>query len=606
MLSLFHRGVFHRLIAALAVLAGVACGACDGAWGQGYSIIAGSSSLTGVNGVTVTKYDGDRTSMMSFGGEGNSFVFGAATEYHRNNGTLRYGDTALGFVLPTDLDSAGRSVGARGVEWSHLSATETLHVFMGKTGNSVQFGYLNTIDVARWMGSVEWSKKLSAKLEVTGLAAMGAAHAGIVGMRYQQTKYHEYGASLGWNAGHPVVSISAKLRGETWSLSASETLGRLQLRPDTSTPYDVFQYHVPEREGINFMVEKRFTKWLQADASRVAYAKDEIGGLPNGAQMYDVGVTANEGRMTQSLRGFESDDGETNSQGVALTLRYMKQYWSFDASLMESWRESSVEEDNGRTQGMMFSATRKFGGRYKLTGGADFSGSTPNLLAGAEVVGTFGTIGVTESMVYVPFGPEAGFTRVTMLSLKVHPKNIVEGSMSVLMGKNVPLAYTAIASTFIENGGDGGAKARFKAKEMSVPLYVLRGVVVDQVGAPVADAAVRVGDDIVYTNDLGVWEYRQRKKIPVALHVDTEEFVTARKYQTDEGSKQVVPEADEDSKPIVMHVFYQTATAHKVTSTVVTEDKPGVPGSSEATPKLKISQGRLGEFEAIVLHGDLK
>jgi len=168
------------------------------------------------------------------------------------------------------------------------------------------------------------------------------------------------------------------------------------------------------------------------------------------------------------------------------------------------------------------------------------------------------------------------------------------------------LAYTAIASTFIESGGDGGAKARFKAKEMSVPLYVLRGVVVDQVGAPVADAAVRVGDDIVYTNDLGVWEYRQRKKIPVALHVDTEEFVTARKYQTDEGSKQVVPEADEDSKPIVMHVFYQTATAHKVTSTVVTEDKPGVPGSSEATPKLKISQGRLGEFEAIVLHGDLK
>jgi hypothetical protein len=597
--------MFRRLLAALAVMAGVACGVCgNNAMAQGYSFVAGSSSLIGVNGVTVTKYDGSRTSMMSFGGAGNNLIFGAATEYQRDNGTLRYGDTSLGFLLPTDLDSAGRSVGARGVQWSHGSRTQTLRVFAGKSGNSMEFGYVNSIDVARWMGSVEWTKALSAKLELSALAAVGAAHAAMIGMKFRQTQYREFGASVGWNAGHPVASVSAKMRGMTWMFSASETVGRLQLRPDTSTPYDVLQYHVPEREGINFTLEKRLAKWMEVDASRVAYAKDAIGGLPYGAQMYDAGVTTNEGWLSQGLRGFESNDGDTSSQGVAFVARTMKQYWSFDASLMESWRESATHLDDGRTQAMMFSATRSFAGRYKLTGGADFAGSNPNIVAGAEIAGPLGTIGVTESMVYVPFGTEAGFTRVTMISLKAHPRNIVEGSLNMLMGKNVPWTYTAIASSFLERGGDGGEKAKFKARSLSVPLYVLRGVVVDQMGAPVADAAVRVGSTIVYTNDQGVWEYRQRKPIPVALRVDTEEFVTVRRYVTDEAAKQVVPQQDVAAKPIVMHVFYQKATEDKEISRVVTEDKAGAVGADVGKPE--ISQGLLGQFEAIVLHGGLE
>ena len=544
------RGWMRCVVAMLAVLAGVA--AARPAVAQGVEVAAGSSSLLSTQGVTVTHYEGDRVSLLSVGSNGNGFVMGGATELHRPDGVTRYGDTAMSFVLPTDIDPAGRAVGARGVDWREaMGVLGNFRVFAGKTGDELGVGYLRSVDPQRWGSSVEWAKVVSPKVRLSAIGAVGAAHAALVSGEYVFGPKAEVAATTGWNAGHGILAVSAKLQGETWNARVSETLGQIELRPETAAPHALDEAHIPERAGLNFAVEKRFTGWLQGDAERVQYGKDVAGGLPDGAVLHEAGATARQGDWTGGVRGLASHDGVNQTRGVATLAAWMHGAWKVDGSLLESWRT-----DDGWHGSVLVEGTRDVAGRVRVTAGADFAGSSPSVVAGAEVHGRWGSVGVSERMVYVPFGTQSGFTKVTAISVHLHPKG-VETTLETLAGKGVPWVYTAAGDKFVEMGaGAQGLPAGLTQDAVAMPKYVVRGRVVDDAGAPVAAAAVRVNDaTTVWTDSNGQWEARERRPGAVRLQVATAEFVTARRYEAVDGAGEVAW-ADRDAAvtPVVLRV----------------------------------------------------
>ena len=548
---------------------------------QGVEVTAGASSLIGVNGVTATHYMGDRQTLTSVGVNHGRFVMGGATQLSRADGFTRYGDTTLGFVLPTDMDAAGRSVGARGVQWRHEGKDGSVQWFAGKTGDALGFGYLRSIDPQHWGASVEMSRKVTEAVRVSGLFAAGSAHAALVSGAWREGERAELAATTGWNAGAGIVAASAKLRGETWNVRVSETVGHLQLRPETGPAWlhGFDEMHTPEREGLNFTAEKRFTRWLVGDAERVAYGADAAGGLPQGAQLHEAGLQAREGGWAGGVRVLTSADGGPRTTGFATLASYTHGVWGGDVALLESWRGGE------QTGSVVATGSWEFAGRVKLTAGADFVGAMPSMVAGAEVHGGFGSVGVSERMVYVPFGADAGFTKVTQVSVHVHPKNLAEMGFDTLVGKGVPWAYTAVASKFVETSGGGAGQGRFTGQYVEMSRYVVRGKVVDEAGMPVESAAVRVNDATVWTASDGCFEARQKRAGVVRVHVAPAEFVTARRYAAMAGDSEGMALPEAEAKPVVLRVRECRECAEAVAT-----DRP----VQAATPSLTAAEVRSG------------
>lgn len=87
-----------------------------------------------------------------------------------------------------------------------------------------------------------------------------------------------------------------------------------------------------------------------------------------------------------------------------------------------------------------------------------------------------------------------------------------------------PLVY---GSDYIQTGlqmSSGGSGATVKGHEV-------KGRVVDERGAPVEGAAVRVGKALVFTDAAGYFMHRQRKSTASALAVDMEAFVASGEWE---------------------------------------------------------------------------
>jgi hypothetical protein len=531
-----------------AVCAGaVVCGARAGA--QGVDVSAGASSLLGMDGVTMTRYLGERMSLLSVGVDGGRLVMGGATEVHRPDGFTRYGDTALAFTLPTDIDAAGRSVGARGVDWEWQQADASVRVFAGKTGNPLGFGYLSTVEPARWAGSVVVKRALSPQWDVEAIGAAGAAHAALGAAQFVASPGVTLAGTAGCDAGHGLLAVSAKLRGESWSAVLSETLGRVQLRPETAVAGAPDQANLPERGGFNASVQKRLTYWLQGDAARVEYARDVAAGLPDGAQLLEAGLTARDGGFAVGARGYASADGGNRAHGLAGLSSWTRGAWKLEGDVMESWNRTE-----GRAGSVTGEVSRAVGARVVLSGGAQFAGSSPASVAGVEVHGAWGSAAINQRMVYVPFGPRAGFVKVAELSLHLHPQG-VETSLSTLVGTGVPWSYTAAAEKFVETQAGGASEAGVRQQGAGLDKYVVRGLVVDEAGQPVPSAAVRVGQQrTVWTDSDGVWESRARRAGVVHLQLATAEFVTARQYRAVDADAEAWAAPEDRAQVVVLRV----------------------------------------------------
>jgi hypothetical protein len=450
----------------------------------------------------------------------------------------------MGFALPTDMDAAGRSVGARGVDWRQVWEKGSADVFAGKTGEQFGVGYLQGVTPQRWGASAVVRGQVRKDVAVQVIGAAGAAQAALLSAVWKRGDRVELAGTTGWNAGSGIFAVSARVRGDSWSLRASETVGRLQLRPATSL---VGEQHVAERAGVNVQVEKQFAAWLRGDASRVAYAKDAEMGLPDGARLHEAGLTAHVGEAQAGVRVLQSVDGANEARGVAALARWSRGVWSVETMVAESWR------DGGRSESVMGSGSRQFASRVKVTGGVDVADGAPSLVAGADVLGRWGSVGVNERMVYVPFGGNAGFRKVLELRVRLHPKG-VETSVSTLVGGGLAWTYSALAEHFVETAAGGAAETGVRVLNVDLPKYVVRGRVIDEAGMPVMAAAVRVGDETVWTGADGEWEVRERKAVELMVRVSVEEFLTSRHYVAAEEARLVTPAVEDEALPVVLRV----------------------------------------------------
>ena len=76
----------------------------------------------------------------------------------------------------------------------------------------------------------------------------------------------------------------------------------------------------------------------------------------------------------------------------------------------------------------------------------------------------------------------------------------------------------------------------------------------DQDGQPVAGAAVRIDDDVLFSNSAGVFSLRKKKTRPCRVEVLLDQFLGPGAFEVVSFPATVIPSAEESETPILIIV----------------------------------------------------
>ncbi|HET9939747.1 MAG TPA: hypothetical protein VFR25_01460, partial [Candidatus Eisenbacteria bacterium] len=129
--------------------------------------------------------------------------------------------------------------------------------------------------------------------------------------------------------------------------------------------------------------------------------------------------------------------------------------------------------------------------------------------------------------VYVPFNEEKPFQQALMLTVRLQGPGGVKAEVGSYIDPTGRVRYTAQGSQFVYRG----SSAAPKVPEFGIPDNVVKGTVQDDVGSPISGAALRIGDDLVFTDSQGAFFVRTKKARDYPLTILFDEFLGPSRYE---------------------------------------------------------------------------
>ena len=173
-------------------------------------------------------------------------------------------------------------------------------------------------------------------------------------------------------------------------------------------------------------------------------------------------------------------------------------------------------------------------------------GSTNMLFGGSYTTNRF-TASVDYQDVYLPFLPNKPFTHSLTASLKLKLWGSVQVNGDTFRSSDGRLRYSAGASTLLVHNFQRGANETF-----NFPKYVVRGHVRDESGAPIEGAALRIGDQLVYTNAFGEFILRLTKSGPLRFEVVLPEFLNTLTFKVITAPASVTAEPEDSAHDVLV------------------------------------------------------
>ncbi|HEY6249397.1 MAG TPA: carboxypeptidase-like regulatory domain-containing protein [Candidatus Angelobacter sp.] len=174
-------------------------------------------------------------------------------------------------------------------------------------------------------------------------------------------------------------------------------------------------------------------------------------------------------------------------------------------------------------------------------------GNTDILFGGSYTANRF-AVNVDYQDMYLPFLPNNPFTHSLTVSLKLKLWGNVQVNGDTFRSSDGRLRYSAGASTLLVHNFQRGAGN----ETFNFPKYVVRGHVRDVSGAPIEGAALRIGDQLVYSNAFGEFILRQRTAGPLRFEVVLPEFLNALTFKVVTAPASVTAEPEDSAHDVLV------------------------------------------------------
>jgi hypothetical protein len=507
--------------------------------GQVFQVGAGSSSLFQAHGgsltVRGTNYDG----WVGIGSL-DGFTFGAFLRTRYRGYTLGFGDDTVSFRLPTDVFDNGHYFMGRGVGIGRQFERVSVYGFAGATSIGYGAPFFRGAQARSGIGLLFVEGQLAPKLRAFSRNVLSAQQTTINGLEWRPRTDLRLGVAGGVGASRGYFASSLSADRDWISVKAAYVGAGNQFRRIV-----VPQPLLAEVDRENILVVLRPKPFVSVTAGHQNFLQPLTQRTPG------IRATVDQLRLNLYLARFRFGVGKfgsrvvgVSSTGSTLSLgRDILGRLQVDANLFHN------RPGLGPTSTVLVGTLREVvSPRLSLLQVVTNSNGRPTMSFGGNFLSNRITVGVEYQTLYVPFRTGNQFKQALVLNLRLNPFGNVQVNAGTFVAPDGSVKYTVSGSEFLyRNGGISGGPPPTTGR---IHKFVVHGRVVDEQGAPLAGATLRVDGEVAFTDSQGEFFVRKSKRRSYDFHVLPNEFLTPGRFEVISAPEKVTAEPEDMAKEI--------------------------------------------------------
>ncbi len=551
--------IVARTLRQLAVALPGFCGAA--AYGQLLEVNGGASSLYQTQGGSILLHGSAYQSEVGAGLVSGRLVGGGRFAYRDKNNLYSAGVEEVRFDLPTDLFNSDHRLLGVGMDMKSVHPGTALELFAGGTSQRFDTPLFTGVRVDQPAAALILQHSFSPSVLSTTHLLLGNPSTALQAVQWTPRRWLRLAATGGFGGTSHYEAVSADLKRPLVDLKAAyidapPAFHRLGSNPGIS----------PEPIHENLLLTVRssarnpiftFTGGRQNFLTPASTA-----GKPNGTVPASLISTSNQISASTSLRTFaltgtvitSAYNGDSNlafvlSASAAPNQRLRVQTSYFQSRLLrESFtaRTQTPVQTQVQTQVQASTHTRALQTqtgvpatdivvtsleetlthRYGLNQTVTFSNGQTSIGYGGSIFSNLISLSADYETFYIPTRPEDPFQQTLVLDLQINLFGRLTLHGGTFVSPAGKLLYTANAHAIQSRSpaaGPAGEHNRFG-------LYIVQGRVVDSKGDPLPGAAIAVGANLLYTDSLGEFFFRDKRPQSYTLRVLGDQFLDGHTY----------------------------------------------------------------------------
>lgn len=506
-------------------------------------VAAGVSTAEGAGGSLVRFWHGRSDGWFSAGDAGPNGGVGIAGYLRRryHDWTLESGDVEIPMVLDTDLFGGGAGIPLRGVGYNRWTERVSWSVHVGGTTREIAGPSFRSATFDHGALALRMDARLGDDVTLSSRAAISHRLTSIQSLSWRLSDGLAVALAGGIGGGDPYAATSIVGERETVSLRAawihaSDGFRRqVAHRPDAAEP-----------DGLNVAMTLRPASDLNFTVGRHSYLIAQTQTSPAlRYAVHTIGVQRRLGSVVASISGHDAAVAGGRTRGLWARAAYTPRgRFGGEISLLAS--DPALGESNtALTLGLSQRVTQ----RVSLTQVLTRSPGHTSISFGGELITNPVRARLEYRTMFLPVISGSAFQQAMVLQTEIHPAGDLKIDLGTHIRPDGRVVYRVSAGTWLNAAGPSGRRSTSRMHR-----YIIRGRVIDESGASVAGAALRVAEQLVFTNSAGEFFVRIRNRTPQDVRLEPSEFMTAIRYEAVSQPDRVAPAESTTVAPITFIV----------------------------------------------------
>lgn len=507
--------------------------------GQVVEMTVGASSYSNSYGTTANFWGNSYSGWFGLGVQDGFRITGKA-RWQVGRDTLFAGLDIIPVRYPTDIFGLGYYYEVKGAGWQATRGRFQLGYFLGATASGLGVLLAPPTLNGQVFSAASMVYRASNSVRLYASMVNSTRQTFFAGAEWRDSTREVLATTVGVGANRPFGAVSFIFTRERFELRASyNQYAPGYRRADLPTPA------LPYLEGPAATIIFRPRDWLAISATRQTFVNDS--GMPELATRAtgtSVMASAQFALTTVALGAYRMEaEGYMSYSSFASVGHIFGQRVSADLYVLGS-----------QPRGLRYQATPALALRervneiWSLTQLITASRDHKQVSFGGMYAAALADIGVSYQIVYAPYETDP-FIRTLNLTLRINVGSYRANILTTLLPNGKPL-YDARAATFLYLGGMSGGPSTSAWVRME--KYIVRGIVTDQAGTPIAGAAVSIGGNLEFTDSEGRFFRRVGSRKPAELRVSLGEFLVRGNFEIVSAPASALPEAEEQAKLVVI------------------------------------------------------
>ena len=503
---------------------------------------AGASDIVPTQGGSIGLQGPGYEGYLGVGELAGAFRMGTYAKTTIDSYQLTAGDQNLAFQLPTDLFGGSQYITTRGLGVT-LPGDSRVFIFAGATTLGAGTPLFQAFQSQTPLGMVFIDKAVTDNFHFYSRNILSQQQTWIQGFDWQAKHWLKTALTAGAGSNKPYFAASVDADRNWYEVKASYIQASSGFRRITTPSLFAAE---PDRENILVTVKPYSSIVLTAGHENFLAPQGNLNAPFQRASVDQLQFSFDVARFRLGAGLFESRgpsgrrnvaDGFTISRSITRSIEGSASYYQSLSGPRSSYLVSTVRETISPKLSLLQVINRT-------------QGNTSFLFGGSYTVNRF-SVSVDYQTLYMPFLANPLVTGIGVsLHLKLWGGFQLNGQ--TFRSPDGKLRYTASGSTLLTPNFRLANHNEKQAPKMGD--YIVRGHVCDERGSPIEGAAIRIGEQMVFSNEAGEFFLRLPKPEHLALTVVAQEFLTPLHF-TVVAAPPTVTAAPEDSATDVVIVL---------------------------------------------------